>query len=143
MRTAVCLDIPGDVMTLAATDRYRLAARDVSFAPSEPGRRALALVPAKVMVEVARTFHPGVPVTLAFGTDGGQRDGLGANDQPRPAEGLVSFDSEDRRLTARLIGGGFIRDPGRVGGALSRPAEVPPGPDKGAGGGAPALAAAA
>src|SRR6266566_2644486 len=42
MLTAVCLDITGDVMTLAATDRYRLAAREAPFAPAEPGIRALA-----------------------------------------------------------------------------------------------------
>lgn len=128
MLTAVCLDIVGDVMTLAATDRYRLAAREVSFAPSEPGRRALALVPAKIMVEAARTFQPGVPVTLAFGTEGGQRGGLGADDQPRPAEGLVSFDSGDRRLTARLIGGEFIRYRNRFGDDFGCRAEVPAGP---------------
>ena len=138
MLTAVCLDITGDVMTLAATDRYRLAARDVSFAPAEPGRRALALVPAKIMVEAARTFQPGVPVTLAFGTDGrerdggqrggGQRGGLGPYDQPRPAEGLISFDSGDRRLTARLIGGEFIRYRNRFGDDFACRAELPAGP---------------
>ena len=138
MLTAVCLDITGDVMTLAATDRYRLAARDVSFAPAEPGRRALALVPAKIMVEAARTFQPGVPVTLAFGTDGrerdggqrggGQRGGLGPDDQPRPAEGLISFDSGDRRLTARLIGGEFIRYRNRFGDDFACRAELPAGP---------------
>ena len=37
MLTAVCLDISGEVMTLAATDRYRLAAREVDFAPPSPG----------------------------------------------------------------------------------------------------------
>jgi DNA polymerase-3 subunit beta len=128
MLTAVCLDIAGDVMTLAATDRYRLAARDVSFVPSEPGRRALALVPAKIMVEAARTFPPGNQVALAFGTGGGQRGGLGAADQPRPAEGLVSFDSGDRRLTARLIGGEFIRYRNRFGDDFACRAELQAGP---------------
>lgn len=128
MLTAVCLDVAGDVMTLAATDRYRLAARDVAFAPSEPGRRALALVPAKIMVEVARTFRPGVPVTVAFGTEGARRGSLDAADQPRPAEGLVSFDSGDRRLTARLIGGEFIRYRNRFGDDFACRAELPAGP---------------
>jgi DNA polymerase-3 subunit beta len=127
MLTAVCLDITGDVMTLAATDRYRLAAREVSFVPTEPGRRALALVPAKIMVEAARTFRPGVPVTLAFGTEGGQRRGLDAADQPRPAEGIVSFDSGDRRLTARLIGGEFIRYRNRFDDDFACRAELPSG----------------
>jgi DNA polymerase-3 subunit beta len=128
MLTAVCLDIAGDVMTLAATDRYRLAARDVSFVPSEPGRRALALVPAKIMVEAARTFPPGNQVALAFGTGGGQRGGLGAADQPRPAEGLVCFDSGDRRLTARLIGGEFIRYRNRFADDFACRAELQAGP---------------
>jgi len=128
MLTAICLDITGDVMTLAATDRYRLAARELRFAPSEPGRRALALVPAKIMVEVARTFRPGVPVALAFGTEGGLRRGSDAGDQPRPAEGIVSFDSGDRRLTARLIGGEFIRYRNRFDGDFACRAELPAGP---------------
>src|SRR5262249_21691149 len=122
MLTAVCLDVAGDVMTLAATDRYRLAARDLSFAPSQPERRSLALVPAKIMVEVARTFRPGVPVTVAFGTGDARRGSLDAADQPRPAEGLVSFDSGDRRLTARLIGGEFIRYRNRFGDDFACPA---------------------
>jgi len=128
MLTAVCLDIAGDVMTLAATDRYRLAARDVSFVPAEPDCRALALVPAKIMVEAARTFQPGNQVAVAFGTGGGPRGGLGAADQPRPAEGLVSFDSGDRRLTARLIGGEFIRYRNRFGDDFACRAELPAGP---------------
>jgi DNA polymerase III subunit beta len=128
MLTAVCIDITGDVLTLAATDRYRLAARELSFVPSEPGRRALALVPAKFMVEAARTFRPGVPVTLAFGSEGGQRRGQDAADQPRPAEGIVSFDSGDRRLTARLIGGEFIRYRNRFDDDFACRAELPADP---------------
>ncbi len=37
MLTGVCLDIRGDVVTLAATDRYRLAVRDLRWAPADPG----------------------------------------------------------------------------------------------------------
>src|SRR5262249_29660054 len=90
MLTAVCLDITGEVMPLAATDRYRLAAREVTFSPSEPDVRAIALVPARIMVEVARTFPAGVPVRLAFGTNGNERDGRATADQPRPPHGLVT-----------------------------------------------------
>ena len=69
MLTAICLDITGDVMTLAATDRYRMAAREAAFTPAEPGIRAIALVPARIMVDVARTFPPSGPVTVAFESD--------------------------------------------------------------------------
>jgi DNA polymerase III subunit beta len=128
MLTAVCLDIAGDVMTLAATDRYRLAAREVTFSPSEPDVRVIALVPARIMVEVARTFPAGVPVRLAFGTSGNERVPRGTADQPRPAEGLVSFDTGDRRLTARLIAGEFIRYRNRFGDNFAVRAELAAGP---------------
>ena len=130
MLTAVCLDISGEVMTLAATDRYRLAAREVAFTPLEPDVRALALVPARFMVEAARTFVAGVPVTVAFGNDGGERGATrgGADDQPRPAEGLVCFESGDRRLTARLIAGEFIRYRSRFGSEFGCRADLPAGP---------------
>ena len=130
MLTAVCLDISGEIMTLAATDRYRLAAREVAFTPLEPDVRALALVPARFMVEAARTFVAGVPVTMAFGSDGSERGAArsGTDDQPRPAEGLICFESGDRRLTARLIAGEFIRYRSRFGNEFGCRAELPAGP---------------
>ncbi|HEX6932816.1 MAG TPA: DNA polymerase III subunit beta [Streptosporangiaceae bacterium] len=134
MLTAICLDIAGEVLTLAATDRYRLAARATAFVPAEPGIRALALVPARIMVEVARTFPAAGPVTVAFASDGdasGARHAAGlapaADDRPRPAEGLVSFESGDRRLTARLISGEFIRYQNRFGSDFGCRAELPAG----------------
>jgi DNA polymerase-3 subunit beta len=134
MLTAICLDISGDVLTLAATDRYRLAAREVSFTPAEPDLREIALIPARFMVEAARAFVPGVPVTMAFGSEAGQGDPArtaapgGAPDQPRPAEGLACFESGDRRLTGRLIAGEFIRYRNRFGGEFGCQADLPAGP---------------
>lgn len=128
MLTAICLDIAGDVMTLAATDRYRLAAREAAFAPAEPGIRALALVPARIMVEVARTFPAAGPVTVAFEPDRAASGGHDPDDRPRPADGLVSFESGDRRLTARLIAGEFIRYRNRFGTDFACRAELPAAP---------------
>jgi DNA polymerase-3 subunit beta len=134
MLTAICLDISGDVLTLAATDRYRLAAREVSFTPAEPDLREIALIPARFMVEAARAFVPGVPVTMAFGSDAGQGDPArtaapgGAPAQPRPAEGLACFESGDRRLTGRLIAGEFIRYRNRFGDEFGCQADLPAGP---------------
>jgi DNA polymerase III subunit beta len=112
MLTAVCLDIDGETLTLAATDRYRLAVRDVRWEPSVPGLRAVAMVPARTLADVAKTMSAGVPVTIAFGTGEpgtGAADATGPGRDPRPADGVISFDGGDRRLTARLIGGEFIR----------------------------------
>ena len=108
MLTAVCLDVDGETLTLAATDRYRLAVRELGWAPAVPGIRAVAMVPARTLADVARTMAPGVPVTVAFGTGQPGADG-GAAGAPRPADGMISFEASGRRLIARLIGGEFIR----------------------------------
>ena len=42
MLTGVRLEIEGDRLTLAATDRYRLAVRELTWNPSDPTRRAVA-----------------------------------------------------------------------------------------------------
>jgi DNA polymerase-3 subunit beta len=138
MLTAVCLDIDGDSLTLAATDRYRLAARIVPFTPADRDVRAIALVPAKIMTEAARMMSLGVPVTLAFSTErdwarAGVRSGrsggsAAGDDQPHPAEGLISFEAGHRRLTARLIGGEFIKYHSRFAGDFSCHADLQPGP---------------
>jgi|SRR5580658_1400223 DNA polymerase-3 subunit beta len=113
MLTAVCLDIDGDSLTLAATDRYRLAARQLRFAPADPGIKTIALVPARVMMEAARTLAGGGQVTLAFNPD---------------SDGLISFEAADRRLTARLIGGEFIKYQSRFAGEFGCYADLEPGP---------------
>jgi DNA polymerase III subunit beta len=123
MLTAVSLEIDGATLTLAATDRYRLAVREVPWTPAAPGLRAAAMVPARTLADVARTMAPGVPVTVAFGAgqadgsaapvkgegEAGGASGAGGGRNPRPADGMISFEGGNRRLTARLIGGEFIR----------------------------------
>ena len=61
MLTGVCLDIDGTALTLAATDRYRLAVREMPWEPVQPGLRAAALVPARTLADAARAMTPGVP----------------------------------------------------------------------------------
>jgi DNA polymerase III subunit beta len=152
MLTGVCLDIDGRAMTLAATDRYRLAVRTVDWTPAVPGLRAAALVPARTLADVARTMAAGEPVTIAFSAPGedsatatGGRAGTSpaggspaggppaarppgagaAQGDPRPAEGMISFEGGGRRLTARLIGGDFIRYQSRFPAEFGCRAEVP------------------
>jgi DNA polymerase III subunit beta len=120
MLTGVCLDIRGDVITLAATDRYRLAVRDLSWQPASPQIRAIALVPARTLADAARVMAPGVPVTLAF-TPG--EPGRGGD--PRPVEGMISFSSGGRQLMGRLIAGEFIRYESRFPAGYGCRAEVP------------------
>jgi DNA polymerase-3 subunit beta len=155
MLTAVCLDVDGETLTLAATDRYRLAVRELRWTPAAPGIRAVAMVPARTLADVARTMAPGVPVTVAFGVSqpgaGGtgpasslaatsqdalqrgtglaEQPGLpGRSREPRPADGMISFEAGGRRLIARLIAGEFIRYRSRFPAEFGCRAELPAGP---------------
>jgi DNA polymerase III subunit beta len=112
MLTAVCLDVHDETLTFAATDRYRLAVKDVRWEPVARGLRAAAMVPARTLADVARSVAAGVPVTVAFeagqsGTEAAPAEGPARD--PRPADGVISFEGGNRRLTARLIGGEFIK----------------------------------
>jgi DNA polymerase III subunit beta len=125
MLTGVCLDINGATLTLAATDRYRLAVRETPWEPVQPGLRAAALVPARTLADAARAMTPGVPVSVAF--EPGAPAAKPA-DEPRPAEGMISFAIGGRRLTTRLIGGEFIRYRSRFPTEFGCRADVPAGP---------------
>ncbi len=137
MLTAVCLEIDAETLTLAATDRYRLAVREVPWVPAAPGLRAAAMVPARTLADVARTMAPGAEVTVAFSTGqagsgagaaagAAREDGAGRN--RRPADGMISFEGGNRRLTARLIGGEFIRYRSRFPDEFGSRALLPAGP---------------
>jgi DNA polymerase-3 subunit beta len=118
MLTAVCLDIHGEVITLAATDRYRLAVRDLGWQPASPQVRAIALVPARTLADAARVMVPGVPVSVSFSP--GEQDG-----DAKPVEGMISFSSGGRRLTGRLIAGEFIKYESRFPAEYGCRAELP------------------
>ena len=118
MLTAVCLDIHGEVITLAATDRYRLAVRDLGWQPASSQVRAIALVPARTLADAARIMAPGVPVSVSFSP--GEQDG-----DAKPVEGMISFSSGGRRLTGRLIAGEFIKYESRFPAEYGCRAELP------------------
>ncbi len=102
--TGVNLEIEGDTITLVATDRYRLAIRELGWHPAGPhgpvGRSTL-LVPAKTLADAARMMAPGVPVRIL--TRGTGEDG------PRAGDAMIGFESGGRRLSTRLIGGDYIK----------------------------------
>jgi DNA polymerase-3 subunit beta len=120
MLTAVSVELDGKTMTLAATDRYRLAVRDLDWSPApgpaEHGRIAL-LVPARTLGDAARMMSHGTEVRVVLRQgDVVLRQGGTAADGTRPdgaaagaGEGMIGFESGERRLTTRLIGGEFIR----------------------------------
>jgi len=92
--TGVRLEIEGEKITMAATDRYRLAVRDLAWTPEQSGLSAIALVPARTLSDTAKALAGADKVTVALaGTNG--------------AEGLVGFEGGGRRTTSRLLDGEF------------------------------------
>jgi DNA polymerase-3 subunit beta len=92
--TGVRIEIEGDQLTLAATDRYRLAVRTLPWKPETPGLSATALVPARTLAETAKALTGGPEVLLALATGGS-------------GEGMIGFEGGGRRTTSRLLEGEF------------------------------------
>lgn len=92
--TGVRLEIAGDMLTFAATDRYRLAVREIGWQPETPGLEANALVPARTLADTAKALTSGGKVTLALSSG-------------EVGEGMIGFEAGGRRTTTRLIDGDF------------------------------------
>ncbi|WP_068928223.1 DNA polymerase III subunit beta [Planobispora rosea] len=109
MLTAVRIDAAGENMTMAATDRYRIAAREFDWRPEQPDAAAAAMVPARVLVEVARSLRGG-EVAVALG------------------EGIAGFESVGRSTTVRLLDEQFIDYRSRLTDDWSIRADLPVAP---------------
>jgi DNA polymerase III subunit beta len=93
--TGVRLELAGSTLTMLATDRYRLAIRDLEWRPDDPETSLAALVPARTLHDTAKTLGPlGGTVTVAL-----SRGGIG--------EGMIGFAAGTRRTTSRLLDGEF------------------------------------
>jgi DNA polymerase-3 subunit beta len=92
--TGVRIEIEGEQLTLAATDRYRLAVRTLPWKPETPGLSATALVPARTLADTAKALTGGPEVLLALATGGS-------------GEGMIGFEGGGRRTTSRLLEGEF------------------------------------
>jgi DNA polymerase III subunit beta len=93
--TGVRVELEGSAMTLLATDRYRLAIKELEWRPDSPDASLQALVPAKTLADTAKTLGPlGGDVVVALA-----RGGIG--------EGMIGFVGGARRTTSRLLDGDF------------------------------------
>ena len=99
MLTGVRVEIEGETVTLAATDRYRLAVRELHWKPESPDFTAVALVPAKTLADTAKSLTAGAEVSIALGGAGGGAAG----------EGMIGFEGGGRRTTSRLLDGDFVK----------------------------------
>jgi len=108
MLTAVSVELDGKTMTLAATDRYRLAVRDLDWDPAPgPGDsgKTTFLVPARTLSDAARMMSHASEVRLVVRPGG---DELRTRDA-QAAEAMIGFETGERRLTSRLLTGEFVR----------------------------------
>jgi DNA polymerase-3 subunit beta len=92
--TGIRVEIDGEDVTLAATDRYRLAVRTLRWKPVDPSMQATALVPARTLAEAAKSLTSGAEVTLALAASGS-------------GEGMLGLSGGSRRTTTRLLDGEF------------------------------------
>jgi len=92
--TGIRLELTGSTITMAATDRYRLAVRELPWVPESPSVDAAALVPARVLADTAKSLVAQESVVIALA-------GTGQD------EGLLGIYGGGRSTTTRLLGGEF------------------------------------
>lgn len=90
--TGIRIEIDGTSMVLAATDRYRLAVRELQWTPTDAGSQAELLVPAKTLADTAKSLGNADSVSIALAAEG---------------ERLIGFEGDRRRTTSRLLDGEF------------------------------------
>jgi DNA polymerase III subunit beta len=107
--TGVNLEIYDDTLRLVATDRYRLAIRELGWNPAHQGSAVTLLVPAKTLADAARMMLPGTPVRVMMRGEPGRAADANQSESLRAADAMIGFESGGRRLTTRLIGGEYIK----------------------------------
>ena len=89
--TGVKVEFERDTMTFLATDRYRLAMREITWAPTEPDISTSALIKAKTLNDVAKSLAGSGELSISLGQD----------------SELVGFSSGGRRSTSVLVDGDY------------------------------------
>lgn len=92
--TGVRVEVDGDKVTLLATDRYRLAQRELTWNPASSDAAYVSLIPARTLSDTAKALGAGGSVDLAFGSAAG-------------GDGLVGFEAGQRRTTSRVLDGEY------------------------------------
>ncbi|GGJ52059.1 MULTISPECIES: DNA polymerase III subunit beta [Micrococcaceae] len=89
--TGIKVEIENDLITFLATDRYRLAMRELNWTPNQPEISTSFLVKAKTLNEVAKTLSSSGDLKLAIS----------------PTGEMIGFESANRRTTSLLINGDY------------------------------------
>jgi DNA polymerase-3 subunit beta len=77
MLTGVRLEIEGEKLTFAATDKYRLAVRELTWNPSNAAEAsAQVVVPARTLADAAKSLAGSDELTIALSASAGAGDGI-------------------------------------------------------------------
>jgi DNA polymerase-3 subunit beta len=93
MLTGIRVEIEGEKLTLAATDRFRLAVRELSWTPDKPDVSTAVLVPARTLADAAKSLAGANATEVTMG--------LG--------DGLLGLAAGGRRTTVRLLDVEFVK----------------------------------
>jgi DNA polymerase-3 subunit beta len=92
--TGVQLEVSENALSLVATDRYRVAVREIAWDAGTSGvSSATALVPARTLIEIGKTFGHSGTISVAI-TNTDDRE-------------LIAFSAERKTVTSLLIKGNF------------------------------------
>jgi DNA polymerase-3 subunit beta len=91
MLTGIRVELAGAKLTMAATDRFRLAVRELEWEPGDAGIDTAVLVPARTLAEAAKTLAGREPVQLALADH----------------DGMLGLAGNGRRSTTRLLDAEF------------------------------------
>jgi DNA polymerase-3 subunit beta len=92
--TGVHVEVNENTVTLAATDRYRLAVREMQWQPSKPGVETTALLRARTLADAAKSLTTSKEVSLSLGS-------TASHDR------LAGFAGEGKTMTSRMLDGTF------------------------------------
>lgn len=91
--TGVQLEITGNSLSLVATDRYRVAIRDIPWESTGDVADITALVPARTIQEIGKTFGHSGSISISI-TNKDDRE-------------LIAFTADNKTVTSLLIKGNF------------------------------------
>jgi DNA polymerase-3 subunit beta len=92
--TGVFVEINKNQITLAATDRYRLAVRELTWSAQDANIETTSLLRARTLADAAKSLIGSTQVTIALAP-------------ATTSEKLVGFISEGKAMTSRVLDGSF------------------------------------
>lgn len=93
MLISVCLEIKGDEISLMATDRYRLALREIQWEPKDSQIEQRILVRASRLLDIAKSLGTAGPIEISL------------DDLEKPS--LIGFSGGGKQNTVQLIDGEY------------------------------------